>query len=94
MNSSMRPELTACVDNSASLQTRPSSLIYRGLTVQTNRATSNILFGIGLTPLNCTATRGGNQRQIGIGNGKIDFQPNGKKYRWSTLGQKSFTSQT
>lgn len=40
MNSSMRPELTACVDNSASLQTRPSSLIYRGLTVQTNRATS------------------------------------------------------
>lgn len=38
----MRPELTACVDNSASLQTRPSSLIYRGLTVQTNRATSQI----------------------------------------------------
>jgi very-short-patch-repair endonuclease len=36
----MHPELTACVDNSASLQTRPSSLIYRGLTVQTNRATS------------------------------------------------------
>ncbi len=30
----------ATVDNSAPLQTRPSPLIYRGQTVQTNRATS------------------------------------------------------
>ena len=40
MSSSVRPELLTCVGSSASLQTRPSPLIYRGLTVQTNRATS------------------------------------------------------
>jgi opacity protein-like surface antigen len=61
MNSSMHPELTACVDNSASLQTRPSSLIYRGLTVQTNRATSKDteVFGrIGYTSAKLTASSG------------------------------------
>jgi hypothetical protein len=51
MKSLVRPELptasagtsqapTAAVDNSAPVQTRPFSLIYRGLAVQTNRATS------------------------------------------------------
>ncbi len=40
----VRPSATpAAVDNSAPLQTRPSSLIYRGWTVQTNRATSKLL---------------------------------------------------
>ena len=37
---SVRPELLTFVGSSASLQTCPSPLIYRGLTVQTNRATS------------------------------------------------------
>jgi len=51
MKSLVRPELptasacssqatSAAVDNSAPVQTRPFSLIYRGLAVQTNRATS------------------------------------------------------
>ena len=51
MKSPVRPELTtasvvrrqatpAAVDNSASLQTRPMALIYRGSLVQINRATS------------------------------------------------------
>ena len=44
MSSSVRPELLTCVGSSASLQTRPSPLIYRGLTVQTNRATSGITY--------------------------------------------------
>jgi hypothetical protein len=52
MKSLVRPELptasacssqatSAAVDNSAPVQTRPFSLIYRGLAVQTNRATSD-----------------------------------------------------
>ena len=51
MKSPVRPELTtasvvrrqatpAAVDNSASLQTHPMALIYRGMSVQINRATS------------------------------------------------------
>ena len=55
MKSLVRPELptasacssqatSAAVDNSAPVQTRPFSLIYRGLAVQTNRATSRLRF--------------------------------------------------
>ena len=61
MKSLVRPELptasacssqatSAAVDNSAPVQTRPFSLIYRGLAVQTNRATSNF-YGKRLTEL-------------------------------------------
>ena len=46
MSSSMHPELLTCVGSSASLQTRPSALIYRGLTVQTNRATSDEAYAL------------------------------------------------
>ena len=55
MKSPVRPELTtasvvrrqatpAAVDNSASLQTHPMALIYRGMSVQINRATSKTRF--------------------------------------------------
>ena len=68
MKSLVRPELptasacssqatSAAVDNSAPVQTRPYSLIYRGLAVQTNRATSNLHRPAGLHGCWCDQRR-------------------------------------